>query len=583
MSEEPIQAGGETAERQLAGRDRLESSGIETVRAPGSFAAVGRLRWLLAIVVSIVVIAGSVAIAALVVGGAGPSGLLARAPGDSLLYAELRFDLPGSQRAAVGRFLSAFPGFDDQALLEAKLDDLFERAVVAASDGRLHWSGGIEAWFGGEAAVVVRGLAKRIGAGTELPVPLLLATVVDPAAARSWVTGALDATGVPWTRDTIAGADAILVGGAVDARAVAVTETLLVGGRVDDVRAALETTPASSLGAADRPKAAAAALPADHVAWLYVDGVAYRAWLAGLLAGTDTSLSTALLSPALIEIPDWASVELRFDGDRLVVEAATPTGGTAATDAPSRLAGLVPRDAVAFVGVGGVGPRLTERARVLQADPALGPALEPVFATLDRIGGVEALVGWIDELGFVVGVEGEKPWAAVVAAPRDRAAAESLAGSLLNLARLGLPGLRIDEETAGGRTIVSAELPGPAAGSGDGRVGLAWAIGDVVVVGPDAATVRRILGVEPGASLADEARYATLLARAGGPAGSSVAFLDLARLRSLVEAKLMPAERTRYERDIRPYLVPFDAAVALTRTDGGIQRTVVLVRATAVE
>jgi len=45
----------------------------------------------------------------------------------------------------------------------------------------------------------------------------------------------------------------------------------------------------------------------------------------------------------------------------------------------------------------------------------------------------------------------------------------------------------------------------------------------------------------------------------------------------------MPAERTRYERDIRPYLVPFDAAVALTRTDGGIQRTVVLVRAAAVE
>jgi hypothetical protein len=583
MVEEPIQSSREDAEHRSPGGQRLETSRVETARVPGPTSAAGRLRWLLAAAVSIVVVAGSVAIAALVVGGAGPSGLLARAPGDSLLYAELRFDLPGGQRAAVGRFLSAFPGFDDQALLEAKLDDLFERAVGAATDGRLHWSGGIEAWFGGEAAVVVRGLSKSIVGGPELPVPLLLATVVDPAAARSWVTAALDASGVAWTRDTIAGADAILVGGAVDARAVAVTDTLLVGGRVDDVRAVLETTPASSLGAADRPKAAAAALPADHVAWLYVDGAAYRSWLAGLLAGTGTSLSTALLSPALVEIPDWASVELRFDGDRLVVEAAIPTGGTAATDAPSRLAGLVPGDAVVFVGVGGVGPRLTERARVLQADPALGPALEPVFAALDRIGGVEALVGWIDELGFTAGVEGDDVWGALLAVPRDRAAAEALAGSLLNLARLGLPGLRVDEETVAGRTIVSVELPGSAAERADGRIGVAWTIGAAIIVARDATTVRRILGVEPGASLADEARYATLLARAGGPAGSSVAFLDLARLRTLVEAKLEPAERARYERDIRPYLAPFDAAVALTRTDGGIQRTVFFVRAAEVE
>ncbi len=168
--------------------------------------------------------------------------------------------------------------------------------------------------------------------------------------------------------------------------------------------------------------------------------------------------------------------------------------------------------------------------------------------------------------------------------PRDRAAAEALAGSLLNLARLSLPGLQIDEERVDGTTIVSVELPAPSGsavppGSASGRLGIAWTVGaDLVVVAPDAATVRRFLDLDPSASLARDERYATLVERAGGASGSGVAFLDLARLRTFLEKGLEPADRARYERDLRPYLVPFDAAAAVSRTDGSLERTTLVVR-----
>lgn len=557
--------------------ERPDRGPSDTSGRPGSSR---KVRWAVAIGGSSAVVLASAIVVALLVGGAGPSGLLARAPADSVAYAELRLDLPGDQRDRVGRFLAHFPGFDDQSLLEPKLADLFERAIAAGSDGRLHWAGGIDTWFGGEAAVVLRGVPAPGGGFASRPAPLLLATVTDPAAARAWSTAALDALGLSWTRDSLAGVEVVLVGGAPEARAIAVDDGMLVAGRLDDVRAVLGTEPARSLGAKGSTRAALAALPADHVAWLYLDGVASRDWLTRVLAGSGAQADFGGLG-----LPDWLSVEIRFDGDLAIVESAAPVAGTRRTaEAPRALAGRVPADILAFATVGGFGASIMERIEALRSDPALGGALDPVLGPLERVGGLEAIVGWIDELGLVVGTDGDRPWAAVLAVPRDRAAAEALAGSLLNLARLSLPGLQIDEERVDGTTIVSVELPAPSGsavppGSASGRLGIAWTVGaDLVVVAPDAATVRRFLDLDPSASLARDERYATLVERAGGASGSGVAFLDLARLRTFLEKGLEPADRARYERDLRPYLVPFDAAAAVSRTDGSLERTTLVVR-----
>lgn len=560
--------------------DRSPASASEpAARSPSDLA--GRLRWLVAIGVSAIVVAGSIVVAALLGGGVGPSGLLARTPGDSAVYAELRLDLPGDQRAKLGRFLAHVPGFADQALLETKLDDLLDRAIGALSDGRLRWAGGIDTWFGGEAAVVIRHLPRPGDSATGLPVPLVLATVTDPAAARTWVTTSLDALGLPWVRDTLAGSEVVLVGGSVDRRAIAVTDDLLIGGRAEDVAAALETTPATSLGAAARTNAAAAALAADHLAWLYVDGVAYRGWLS-TLAGTGT------IAAALGErfIPEWLSLELRADGDAAVVEAALPLGGRpAAEGGATRLASLVPKDVVAFAAVAGLGSLVRQTVADLRADPALAPSLEALLAALDRVGGLETLTGWIDGAALVVGVDGDAPWWGVVAVPRDRALAETLAASLENLARLALPDVRIDEDSADGTTIVWLEVgPGGVADGPGGRVTVAWAVTDTrVVVAPEPSTVRRVLAAGPGTSLADEPRYATLVERAGGSDGSRVAFVDLRRLRTVLEARLDLAARARYERDVRPYLAPFDAVAVVDRVDGALERGLLVVGVEQIE
>ena len=54
-------------------------------------------------------------------------------PEDAVQYTEYRFDLPGDQRQKVAAFLSAFPGFDDQAPIDTKLDETFDR-ILARSD-----------------------------------------------------------------------------------------------------------------------------------------------------------------------------------------------------------------------------------------------------------------------------------------------------------------------------------------------------------------------------------------------------------------------------------------------------------------
>ena len=75
-------------------------------------------------------------------------------PADTVQYVEGRLDLPGDQRQKLGEFLAkAIPGFDDQAQLEPKLEDVLDRLVRSATDGKQTWTANIEPWFGGQLAV----------------------------------------------------------------------------------------------------------------------------------------------------------------------------------------------------------------------------------------------------------------------------------------------------------------------------------------------------------------------------------------------------------------------------------------------
>ena len=113
-----------------------------------------RARWAVAIVVVALVVAASGLAAVLLTGRAPSSTVLGWAPADAVGYMEVRLDLPGDQRANLGSFLAHFPGFDDRAALDVKLNETLDQVVYSASRGDQSYIRDIEPWFEGEVAFV---------------------------------------------------------------------------------------------------------------------------------------------------------------------------------------------------------------------------------------------------------------------------------------------------------------------------------------------------------------------------------------------------------------------------------------------
>ena len=171
----------------------------------------GRGRWAIAAgVVGIVVIATG-AIAYALTAAAPAATVSGYVPADSIAYGEVRLDLPGDQREAVGEFLSHFPGFADQAALDTKLDEVLDRVVSEATEGKQTFTGDIKPWFDGELAFAVGPLpdvsaddptaAAKDGKG------VVLLSVKDASLASTWFDGVLADIGVTPTTETYGGAE----------------------------------------------------------------------------------------------------------------------------------------------------------------------------------------------------------------------------------------------------------------------------------------------------------------------------------------------------------------------------------------
>ena len=154
-----------------------------------------RVRWAAAIaVVALVVIVSGVA-AALLAGRAPNAKILAWAPADSIVYGEFRLDLPGDQHDNLAEFLSHFPGFDDQAAIDTKLDEALDQFLTSATDGDQSYTADIEPWFDGEVGFVASDLpnpgttadAESFDTGSAV----VLLSVKDVALAQAWFDGAV--------------------------------------------------------------------------------------------------------------------------------------------------------------------------------------------------------------------------------------------------------------------------------------------------------------------------------------------------------------------------------------------------------
>jgi hypothetical protein len=182
------------------------------VKAAGAPRRRGRLRWAVALAMVAIIITTSAAVAALIVGRSPDAVVLGYVPENSIAYVEVRLDLPGDQRLAVGQFLSKFPGFQDQAALDGKLDEVLDQLVKDATNDEQSYTADIKPWFSGEVGVSVGPLPdpKTLVGGDAATLDsfraLALLSVKDPAGAQAWFEGAFKKAGATSSTETYGGA-----------------------------------------------------------------------------------------------------------------------------------------------------------------------------------------------------------------------------------------------------------------------------------------------------------------------------------------------------------------------------------------
>jgi hypothetical protein len=557
--------------------DQIEpTTELTTEPMPEPTTVPGRGRWIVALGAAAIVVVGVIAI----VLNAGKGGSVAITPGylpaTTVAFLDARLDLPGDQREQVAALLSRFPGFADQAALDSKLADAFDRLLRQASADRYSYSADIKPWFGGRVAVAVTGLPALEGGGMgTLPV-LGLISVSDATKARAEIDRLLEDAAHAGTRvasETIDGATLWMLddptapatekGHAV----IALTNNMIVVGAQDALvrsSVALSRGSGETLAGSAAFSAAVGALPEARLGTLYVDGAALKVALAAL-AATQPGLDTALAA-----LPERIVGSLRVADGSVILEVrsrAAASGPRISTHA-STTAERVPGDSVAYVEVHDLGAAIGNLVKTAKAQPGAAAAADQL-KTLEGVLGapLESFLDWVGDAAIAVRFEGSSPGGALVALVKDTAAAQARLGQLsavIGLATLDpSAGVHVASVDHGGTKITELTIDQA------GGLKIGWALkGDLFVIGVGDGAVAWILDVTPETVLARTPGYASAVKAAGAQAQGGLVFVDLSGLRASLEA-LVPAEsQESYQRDIRPLLGPISAAIGVALQDG---------------
>ncbi|HEU4672570.1 MAG TPA: DUF3352 domain-containing protein [Candidatus Limnocylindrales bacterium] len=536
------------------------------------------IRWAIALVVVALVASASVAGAWFLAGQSGAATLAGWMPADTVAYAEVRLDLPGDQRQQLGNFLAHFPGFADQSILDDKLAETWDRLLREATDGKHDFSSEIRPWFGGEIAGGVASLPEP-SAGGQVPHDasgLVAVASKDDAAALAWLKKVSTEKSGSVRTESYAGGDLLVD----DHGAAAVRDGALLLGDVTSVKSAIDRGPSGGLPAVDRFRAAVANVDDSRLGLVYVDLRRYVDWALALVKSAAPTVP-----PALVEdVPDWFAGSLRADGDALTIRAAMPhtAAAAASSNAASTLSSRIPASALAVIDQNDLGASL--RKAIDTARTSAGSAGADTFAQLDQavglLGGWDGALGWVGETAFVVDHDGSTPTGGVLIAPKDQAAASRLASQVRGFIGLAgaSAGITSRDEQHAGTTVTIIGLP-QAAGSPLPEVAFALTDG-LAAIGPT-AWVERVLDTDQASSLAADARFSAALGRVDAN-HVGLAYANLAGIRELVEsaAPASADERALYDREVKPYLLPFDTVISTSTVAGDVDRvhSVVIVK-----
>ena len=540
---------------------------------------VGLLRWGVALVV-VALVVGVVSVGTiLLTSGSATSTIEGWIPAGTVVYLEGRADLPGDQRQNVGNIIAKFPGFKDQASLDAKIDQALDQILQKSG---ISWTTDLKPWVAGEVGVAVtRDLLDLAAAAQKDPSAVkapdrgavVLASVKDAAAATAWV--AKQAGGTPSTTTYGDGQITTVDKGGVSV-AWATRGTVLLLGPEASVKAALDTKGASPVASSSGFVAARKAAPTAYLGFGYIDT---RSLFDALLAmgGTTGNIPQACRDSAISAVPDWAAGFSHAADAALVMDLVAPaapgasTSGSTQKDAPSSIAAHLPGTTlVAFEGrqAGAAIVALWSGVKAgIACDPSIKGSLDQVDTALAAIGGLESLFGWAGDSAIAVEYNGGTFGGGVAAIASDEVAATRTLGQVQAALVLGGAGAGITARTEayGGGSLLVVSLPGQASGMTVPEIAATVQKGVFVLGTLD--FVKHVVDTSASSSLSTTHAYTTAISAAGGD-GVSDLFVDISGVRAAVEAMLPPAEKTRYETDVKPFLEPFDAFASVTKAPG---------------
>jgi hypothetical protein len=542
----------------------------------------GLVRWGVALL-SVAVVVGVVSVgAAFLAAGAGGSAVRGWLPPDTIAYLELRADLPGDQRAKVGDILAKFPGFADQASLDAKIDEALDRILEGSGSS---WTEDVKPWLAGEVAVAVTSAALDIAKMPDLGAldpdnpdlgmapddgAVALVAVKDEAAAETWISGLIE--GEQRTEPYPGGEITLVEGPLGSTMAYAIEGGVMILGPELTVKAALDTGGDSKVASSDSFAAALETAPNAYLGFGYLDVAAFVD-AATEAAGSAADLPQACLDDALAAIPAWASGSMRADTDVLVFTTTAPAvGDPPATEASaSAIAAHLPGSTVVAIEIRDFGPSLLAGIDMIKeqlaCEPSAAEMVDQVEQALAAIGGAEALVGWADDTAIAVEFTAGTPGGGLAATVSDEAAAERALDQIQALLALGGAGsgLAVREEAYGDGTLLVVEIPSELAGEELPAIA-ATAQGGIFALGT-LDFVKHVVDTEAGDSLASSDRYERAIAAAGGDGVSDV-YVDISGLVAAAETMIPAEEKSRYETEVKPFLEPFEAFAAVSEATG---------------
>jgi hypothetical protein len=505
----------------------------------------------------------------------GSTGGPAYAPASTVLWAEVRLDLPGSQEEDLQELLGHLPGFADPSALESKVNELLDQVVSQASSGGASWTGDIDPWSNrqfGLALLEIPDSPSASSGSTSLQGPPSMVVglgVKDRTALEARLASFL--TQEPISTEQYAGATVTTVG---DHVSYAVTDQyLLVAPAADDVKASLDVLADNAPGLADDPafSAAASRIPADRLAAFYFVLSALRPFIEAQMSGQP---GTEMVLDMLDQLPTWISGYAQASADHLTLAvdlqlpASVPMPSMRETD----LASHFPAGTFMYLEMRDLGTTL--RGALESLVPQLPSDATKDLPQIERILGapLPQFLEPVQDAALGLSFADGKFQGGIAATLSDPDTAQKRLTNVLALIRLmgssddapftisesevaGVPVTTYTFKDAQGRSMFAAPVV-PAISVAISGDHLYLGLGDFVATAltQDAAT-----------SLASDARFGQALATAGSP-NTGIVLLDIAGLQSLFESS--GAADEGYTTDVKPWLDALDYLVASSTSDG---------------